>query len=196
MEDKKYIWTHSPYERDCERPYHQIVYLRYIDGLTPSQIAKYTCYALSTIRSYMYKYAGLLEEAKTYFQIIKEISIHPTLENPNGYNLHCEDNYFYLIKFYDEYENFLTAKVGTTNRSLSKRLNEHFKSGSPYVKMNANYLVIDKVYKCNGLNEGVEKYLIGLLIKKYPNAHRGNDQFRIDLNWEEWDKVIKDYLYN
>ena len=196
MEDKKYIWTHNPYNRECERPYHQIVYLRYIDGLTPSQIAKYTHYALSTIRSYMYKYTNLLEEAKAYFQIIKELTIHPMIENPYGYNLHTKDNYFYLIKFYDEEENFLMSKVGTTDRTLSTRLTEHFKTNSPYDRMNAKYLVINKIYKCNGLNKGVEKYLIGLLIKKYPNAHRGEDQFAIDLDWAEWDEIITNYLYN
>lgn len=196
MQEKKYVWTHNPYDKNCDRPYHQIVFLRYTQKLTPSQIAEYTCYALSTIRTYMYKYVSLLEEAKTYFQIVREIAIHPRIENPHEYNLYTKDNYFYLVKFYDKEENFLTAKVGTTDRSLSERLKEHFKTNSPYDQMGASYLIIDKVYKCNGLNKGLESYLKGLLMKKYPNTHRGNDQFAIDLDWQEWDRVIKDYLYN
>lgn len=195
MANMKKIWAHSPYEKTCEKPYHQIVYLRYVEHLTPSEIERYTNYALSTIRSYMYKYADFLDEAKEYFTF-HEVPEHALIENPHKYFIYPEDNYFYLVKFYDENEKFLTSKVGTTDRSLDARLRELFRSNTPYSKMNASYLVINKVYKCNGLNEGVESYLKGLLIKKYPGTHKGNDQFEIDLNWDEWDEIIKDYLYN
>lgn len=182
----------NPYDENCPYKYHAIIYLFKIKQETYNFIAKLFGYAESTIRSYTYKYSDLLEESKNLFEETKVPYDWRKLNNPNNYDLCNEDRYFYLIKFYDKNHNFLVSKIGTTTRSLKTRLKEHFKSNTPYSKMGADYLIINKVYKCNRKPEGVENFIRGLIMKKYDLI--GNDQFAEDLDWSVWDKDILEYI--
>ena len=183
------IRPHNPYDVKNPYRYQAIIYLAEVKKESNRFIADLFGYAISTIRTYRWKYAYYLEESKKLFeqfQIVEEIL------NPNNYELDIYGKFFYLVKFYDDRGNFLVSKIGTTERKLKQRLKEHFRAGTPYDKLGACYLEVDKVYSCPKNPKGLESYIRGLLMLKYDLV--GNDQFPYDLDWEDLEEEIQNYL--
>lgn len=141
---------------------------------------------------YKEKYIFDKENLTITLKKVKPRNAETRISNPHSYDLDTENNYFYLIKFYDERDNFLRSKIGTTTRPLVARLREHFYKNTPYSKMNAEYLIIDKIYTCIKNPEGLESYIKGLLMLEYTKI--GNDQFLEDIDWEDYDRIIQEYL--
>ena len=183
------IRENDPYDVKCAYRYQALIYLAFVEKKDNRFIADLFGYAMSTVRTYKWKYADKLEEAKELF---KEYILHETLENPYEYDLDTSGQYFYLIKFYNHNDEFLVSKVGTTTQTLRKRLKDHFKSNTPYYRRGASYLIIDKVYECTRNPKGIENALKGELMKKYDLV--GNDQFEVDLNWDDYEDFIQNYL--
>lgn len=183
------IQPNNPYDVKNPYRYQAIIYLAEVKKESNRFIADLFGYAISTIRTYRWKYHYYLEESKELFEprVIDE-----EILNPNDYDLDSYGKFFYLVKFYDYRGNFLVSKIGTTERSLEQRLKEHFKSGTPYNRMGACFLKIDKVYSCPRNPKGLESYIRGLLMLKYDLI--GNDQFPYDLDWEELEEEIQNYL--
>ena len=101
----------------------------------------------------------------------------------------------YLIEFYDNNNNLICSKVGTTTRPIKKRVNEEPNSKT-YVNMGAVYCVIRRVYNCGDIPaEGLESYFRATYIRKFPNSFYKNDRF-IDeyFDYAEADKIAKNYL--
>lgn len=183
------IRENDPYDKNCPYRYQALIYLAYEKKESNRFIADLFGYAMSTVRTYKWKYVDYLEEAK---QLFKEHILYETIENPWEYDLDTENNYFYLIKFYDHKGEFLMSKVGTTTKTLRTRLSQHFRSNTPYYKMGASFLMIDKIYICERNPKGIENALKGELMKKYELV--GQDQFPVDLNWDDYEDFIQNYL--
>lgn len=179
----------NPYDKRCPHRYHALIYLAYEKNESDEFIAELFGYTTGTVRTYRSKYYYRREEAKELFKTRKILDL---IENPLGYDLDIEDNYFYLIKFYDVDNNFLMSKVGTTTKSLRTRLKQHFNSDTPYHRMGAEYLVLDRAYSCERNPKGIENALKGELMKKYELI--GQDQFPVDLNWDDYEDFIQNYL--
>jgi hypothetical protein len=101
----------------------------------------------------------------------------------------------YLFRFFDADGNRLCSKVGTTQRTVLKRLKEEL-SSKTYIGMGAVRAVIDRVYDCGEMPaEGLESRLRAEYIQKYPGAFKKNDRFIFaDFDLEECDKIAKKYL--
>lgn len=101
----------------------------------------------------------------------------------------------YLFEFFDENDNSICSKVGTTTRTVLQRLKEELKSKT-YTEMGAVKAVIHRVYDCGQLPaEGLESYFRAMYIRKYPNSFKKNDRFinaKFDLL--EADKISASYL--
>lgn len=101
----------------------------------------------------------------------------------------------YLFEFFDENDNSICSKVGTTTRTIKQRLTEELKSKT-YTSMGAVKAIIHRVYDCGEMPaEGLESYLRAVYIKKYPNSFKKNDRFineKFDL--AETDKIVKKFL--
>jgi hypothetical protein len=101
----------------------------------------------------------------------------------------------YLFTFFDDNDNVLCSKVGTTTREIRKRLTEELNSDT-YKKMGAVRAVIHRVYDCMDFPaEGLESYFRSIYIRRYPNSFKKNDRF-INTNFDliEADKIYQSYF--
>ena len=162
----------------------QLVYLN-DNGFTPEEIAKWTDYAISTIKTYIKKYSELLETAKkTFYHVTQKVK--KVLKS--GKQL------VYLYKFYGV-EELICSKVGTTTRLPEQRLKEE-------IKYYANHgIAIDHAEICSVIDcgaipaEGAESITRAFFIRKYPEAFCKNDRFfGVDISTRTFNKVVNDYL--
>lgn len=170
---------------DTETKRKQVVYLA-DNGFQPEEIAKWTGYAVSTIKTYAKKFLSLLDEARKMFYHITQ-KVKAVLRG--GKQL------VYLYKFYYENGELICSKVGTTTRLPEQRLKEEI---SYYRKHNiavAN-AEICSVIDCGALPaEGAESYARAQYIKQHPEAFHKNDRFfGIDIPTKSFNKIIMDYL--
>lgn len=181
---------YNPYEEvtNCFHKYYAFIYLKEVKQLDYEELAKLFHWQVSTVRTYGYTYRHYLPKAKEMF----EVTIINQLQNPNNYDLEETDKYFYFVKFYDENKKFLTSKVGITERSPKERLREHFRSNTPYSKLNACYLIIDRLYKCPCPPKAIENYAKGLLMIEHELV--GNDQFPDNIDFSKYDEEVKKYF--
>lgn len=83
----------------------------------------------------------------------------------------------YLFTFYNENNEMVCSKIGTTTREVRKRLVEELKSKT-YKEMGCVRAVINRVYDCGELPaEGLESYFRAMYIKQFPNSFKKNDRF-------------------
>lgn len=101
----------------------------------------------------------------------------------------------YLFEFFDENDKHICSKVGTTTRTVRKRLTEELNNDT-YTKLGAVKAIIHRVFDCGDIPaEGLESYFRAMYIRKYPNSFKKNDRFmnlKFDLN--EADKIAEKYL--
>ena len=102
---------------DTSMKHLQVVYLD-SHGFIPEEIAKWTGYAVSTIKGYVKKFQNLLETAKKVFY-------HITLKAKKV--LRGGKQLVYLYKFYNSDNELICSKVGTTTRLPEQRLKEEIK---------------------------------------------------------------------
>jgi hypothetical protein len=83
----------------------------------------------------------------------------------------------YLFTFYNDKNEMVCSKIGTTTREVRKRLVEELKSKT-YKEMGCVRAVINRVYDCGELPaEGLESYFRAMYIKQFPNSFKKNDRF-------------------
>lgn len=170
---------------ETELRHLQVVYLN-ANGFTYEVIAKWTGYAIKTIKDYIRKFANLLEEAKETFQrITKKAKLAM-----QGQKQLC-----YLYKFYDSNNQLICSKVGTTTRLPEDRLKEEILY---YKKRN---IPVEKAKICSVIDcgelpaEGAESITRALFIRKYPTAFCKNDRFfGVDIPTKTFNKIVNEYL--
>lgn len=149
------------------------------------------CEEIAELNS-LFKEKYIFDEIHFTVQIKENKKFDDVLNNPHNYVLNRSNNYVYLIKFYDEENNFKMSKIGTTTRTLNARLKEHFRANTPYSRMGATKLIIDKIYVCNRNPQGLEDRIRSELMLKY--TLEGRDQFIEDIDWEDYEEIIQEYL--
>lgn len=133
-------------------------------------------------------------EGKTLFPKLRKTDISASedciIENNEKNVQKC-----YLIEFFDENDESICSKVGTTTRTIQERVREELRSDT-YKKMGAVRCIIHRVYDCGKIPaEGLESLFRANYIRKYPNSFHKNDRFikqKFDL--AEADKICKGYL--
>lgn len=180
----------NPYDFKSDKPYEkrlQVIYLGLKENLPPRKIVKYVDYAISTIRSYLWKFKELLAEAVEFFKPEVEI-ISKVKDIPNADKCYC-------FKFYGFNNKILFTKIGTTARPVIKRLKEEIKS---YTKagFTITKVVIESIINCGSIpSEGAESFARALFIQKYPNTFKKNDRFmNVNIPVEEFNKIIRMYF--
>ena len=163
----------------------QVVYLG-DHGFTPAEIRKWVDYAESTIKTYLRKFADLLEQAKRFFYHVTK-KVKKVLRG--GKQL------VYLFKFYDSDGKLICSKVGTTTRLPEERLKEEIKyyqkHGIPVADTE-----ICSVIDCGAIPcEGAESATRAAFIHKFPDAFCKNDRFfGVDIPVRTFNQIVKNYL--
>lgn len=163
----------------------QVVYLGN-HGFTPAEIRKWVDYAESTIKTYLRKFADLLEQAKRFFYHVTK-KVKKVLRG--GKQL------VYLFKFYDSNGKLICSKVGTTTRLPEERLKEEIKyyqkHGIPVADTE-----ICSVIDCGAIPcEGAESATRAAFIHKFPDAFCKNDRFfGVDIPTRTFNQIVKNYL--
>lgn len=169
----------------------QVVYLSAECGLSVSEIAEITEYAVSTVRNYIRKYADLADLARTYFCVVE---VEPEIEPINvlyrkfrdgrsvpmefmpnfGENL-SNEQMVYFFKFFGA-DGLLFDKIGTTAKNAVSRLRDEI--GEYSKKFPIDRVEIHRIRSCGGIPaEGYESELRARLIADHPTAFRKNDRF-------------------
>lgn len=163
----------------------QVVYLNY-HSFSTDQIAKWTGYAKSTIKSYVKKFSDLLDKAKQTFY-------HVSIKTKQ---VLCKGRqYVYLFKFYNENGEIIWSKVGTTTRLPNSRLKEELK----YYRSKGATIgnaEICSVIDCGAVPaEGAESVTRAAFIKKYPTSFQKNDRFTgVDISTRTFNSIVMNYL--
>lgn len=174
----------------------QVIYLHEVLKKCFDEIAEITGYAIATVKSYIKKFADLLDYAKSIFGKIKNKrrSKYDNAINENGYDIDIDNKELcYLFEFYDSNNNLVCSKVGTTTRTVRTRLREELKA---YSKMGVTSAKVNRIYDCGEYPaEGLESLIRSKYIKLYPKAFKKNDRF-FDKYFDlaECDEMVKNYL--
>lgn len=99
----------------------------------------------------------------------------------------------YLIRLLDRNGELIWSKIGTTKRSIKKRMAEHIRY---YRKDEVVSLELTRVWDCGDLPaEGLESEFRAKYMKKYPGTFRKNDRFAgVEFDLEEADRIVENYL--
>lgn len=203
---------------DCQTKYCQIVYLAKKREESFEFISELTGYAVSTVRSYVYKFSHLLEKACEMFKYSRKkkkdeikinepvpqnkvtkseaVSVNKTI-HPN-IEFICPDvskdsDKFYLIRAFKADGTRVFSKVGTTIREILIRMKEHLRA---YANLGVVRIVVDKIWDCGNIpSEGVESWFRALYIRKWPEKFNKNDRFfDVDFDLEEAENLFKQYI--
>ena len=101
----------------------------------------------------------------------------------------------YLFTFFDENDNLVCSKIGTTTRKVAQRLKEELRSDT-YKKIGCVKAVVDRVYDCGEIPaEGLESYFRAMYIRKYPESFKKNDRFMNEwFDLKEADEIVLKYF--
>lgn len=133
----------------------------------------------------------VVEKVATYRK-----SKYDEIINDNGYDIRKKDGeQCYLFRFFNDDEELLCSKVGTTTRTVRQRLIEELRSKT-YKGMGATHAIIDRIYNCGELPaEGLESLIRSEYIKKYPKSFKKNDRFIGELfDLDLCDSIAHEYL--
>lgn len=183
---------------DTQTKYRQIIYLSKKRGESIDFIANLTHYAVSTIRSYIKKFAHLLEEACEMFKHSRKKKERPLHPEVPGIKFTCPNDLadgekFYLIRAFDKCGKRIFSKVGTTARTVVQRMKEHLKY---YEKLGVVEIIVDQIWNCGNLPaEGLESWFRAIYIRKWPDKFNKNDRFfDVDFDLDEAQMWYEKYL--
>ena len=170
---------------DATMKHMQVVYLD-SHGFTPEEIAKWSGYAVSTIKGYIRKFADLLEKFNTFYRITQKVKKV----------LRGGKQLVYLYKFYDSFGKLICSKVGTTTRLPEQRLKEEIKYYQKH-DIPVDHAEICSVIDCGAIPaEGAESITRAAFIRKHPEAFCKNDRFfGVDISTRAFNKIVNDYLF-
>lgn len=170
----------------------QVCYLYHIVGIARARIAEITGYAVSTVSTLRKKCMKWMDVARAIFTEVKqtvalkvdgiinqgkykdvEIEYLPNFGRDNPGNQQV-----YLFKFYTDSRTVpVFSKIGTTTRSIGKRLKEeiaYYRKRGFAIKN----VSVCKVVNCGNIPaEGYESFLRAFLIKEHPGTWHKNDRF-------------------
>lgn len=186
----------------------QVYYLYHVAEMKRAEIAEITGYAVSTLSRMRNNLYELAEFARQIFEIEEELKvIEKTLIRsykgssvPMNYLEDCGEDtpgaeMLYLFKFFTEnLKEPLFSKIGTTTRSVDKRLREEI---AYYIKHDLPITSVDvcKIVDCGEMPaECYESLMRGILMKKYPNTWHKNDRFfGVDVPTDEFMKLFEKF---
>ena len=200
--------NYNPLERqfDTKVKHAQVIYLDKVLNKPIGEIAEITDYAESTVKGYIRKYEHLLEWAREIFSKVKNV-IYNAFKGKrktifddrifiadNVDLLDEKEQKCYLISFYDCDNNLVCSKVGTTTRTVIKRIKEELNSKT-YKNRGCEKVKINRVYDCKEVPaEGLESYFRALYIRDYPTKFNKNDRFfDVEFDLEQADKFVAEY---
>lgn len=97
---------------------------------------------------------------------------------------------FYLVRGVDENENLIFSKVGTTTRTINKRMSEELVE---YNSLGVRKMIVDKVYDCGDVvAECYESWFRAKYIMKYgSDKFKKNDRFfGVEFDLNEADEIF------
>lgn len=170
---------------DTEMKRMQLVYLA-DNGFSAEEITQWVDYAASTIKQYIRKFSDLLEKAKKTFYVITKKAKAQIIG---------KREWVYLFKFYDDADELICSKVGTTTRLPEVRMKEEIKYYADH-NIPVARAEICSVIDCGKYPaEGAESHTRGAFIKKYPEAFCKNDRFfGVNISVNTFNKLVKEYL--
>lgn len=100
----------------------------------------------------------------------------------------------YLFKFFNEKNEIVFTKIGTTAREVEKRLKEEIRAYRK--KFDIAYAEIDNVIDCGNINaEGPESFCRAIFMKDYKGAYLKNDRFlKVNIPVERFNELVTSYL--
>lgn len=148
-------------------------------------IAEWTGYSITTIRSYLYKFKDLIAEAKKTFYHIT---------NKMKKALIAGRQYVYLFKFYDR-DIGTISKVGMTTQLPTVRLKQeikYYEEKGFHIKDTKICSVID----CGDIPaDGAESATRAYFIRRYPKAFKKNDRFfGVNISAKLFNEIVYNYL--
>lgn len=171
------------YQENSHVAHGQCVYLYEVMKYSYEQISEITHYAVSTVKNYVRRFADLLEKAREWFE--GKVTKRARTNYTNRIEWNCEDiengannkELFYLIRAFDENNNLLFSKVGTTTKSTETRMKQHLyyynRHNCPVAK-----IIVDRVFDCGEVPaECFESFFRAYYIKKYKGSFKKNDRF-------------------
>ena len=155
----------------------QIIYLHNL-GYTPCEIKQYVDLAISTIRNYIYKFADMLEWAKSIFKVTKR-KIKAFFDGQDVIQWECETTtrkmFTYIVAHYNNEGNFVWLKVGQTTVGV-KRLWQHLDE-APYLKENVTYIRVKKIFN---FEDKEDTKIMESLLKQHYEKDPLNDYVKED----------------
>lgn len=133
---------------------------------------------------------------KTVAKKVRHSKYDDIITNYTDYDINAKNGELcYLFEFYNDDDILLCSKVGTTTRTIKKRLSEELRSKT-YKEMGATKATINRVYQCGDLPaEGLESLIRSEYIKKYPKSFKKNDRFINEyFDFNKCDEIAKNYL--
>lgn len=127
----------------------------------------------------------VVNKVKTALNV--NISYRAKADYPEGSQL------VYLIRLLDRDGGLVWSKVGTTTRTMKKRMTEHLRY---YKKYGVASIEVTRVYDCGEIPaEGLESEFRSKYMRKYPEAFRKNDRFTgVEFDLAEADSIVQNYL--
>lgn len=127
----------------------------------------------------------IADKIKTALNV--NIDYHAKADYPEGSQL------VYLIRLLDRDGGLVWSKVGTTTRTMKKRMAEHLRY---YKKYGVASIEVTRVYDCGETPaEGLESEFRSKYMRKYPGAFRKNDRFAgVEFDLAEADSIVQNYL--
>jgi hypothetical protein len=172
-------------QTDTRLAHMQIVYLYHYD-FPYDKIVEITGYAKATVKTYVRKFSDLLEEAKkTFYHITQKAKTV----------VFGKRQLVYLFKFYDEKNELVCSKVGTTTRLPEKRMKEEIEYYQNH-NISVEKAEICSVIDCGELPaEGAESQTRAYFIRRHPSTFCKNDRFfGLDIPTRTFNKIVKEYL--
>lgn len=182
---KEQVTVFQDFGDDVEMKRLQVVYLDDI-GFSVDDIIKWTNYAKATVKSYIKKFAHLLEEAKEIFGKVTKKAKSVILGRRQ---------LVYLFKFYNAENELICSKVGTTTRLPEVRMREEMKYYAEH-GIPVDHFEICSVIDCGKYPaEGAESEARAKFIRKYPEAFCKNDRFfGVDISPLTFNKIVNNWL--
>ncbi len=127
----------------------------------------------------------VVNKVKTALNV--NINYNASADYPEGSQL------VYLIRLLDRDGGLVWSKVGTTTRTMKKRMSEHLRY---YKKYGVASIEVTRVYDCGEIPaEGLESEFRSKYMRKYPGAFRKNDRFTgVEFDLAEADSIVRNYL--
>lgn len=100
----------------------------------------------------------------------------------------------YLFKFYDDNDNIVYSKVGTTTQAIQTRLSRELRDYRANGD-NIKYATIESVFDTSEYwPEGAESIARAMFIKKFNKHFIKNDRFTCDIDVNEFNEIVSGYL--